>query len=80
MIIDEILNIACLAFTIAGAYVLGNKGDKLYGWMIYTIAAMLGIIYFIILFNPIQLLLWSFFLVNDLLAIRRLRKKRDSNA
>lgn len=69
-----VINIICLAFTVTGALILGNKGDKIYAWVIYTIAAVLGIIYFACVLDPVQIVLWAFFLVNDLLAIRRIRK------
>lgn len=73
MILD-IINIACLVFTVAGAAILGIQGDKLRGWLIYVIAATLGVIYFIFTMNPVQIALWSFFFVNDLIAIRRIKK------
>lgn len=69
-----IVNIACLCCTVAGAFVIANKGDKLYGWYVYTVAATLGVIYFAFTSDWIQLALWSFFFINDLLAIRRKKK------
>lgn len=74
-IILEIVNVACLCFTIVGAVIIGQKGDKLSGWYFYTVAATLGIIYFAFTGNWAQLALWAFFFVNDVFAIRR--KKRE---
>jgi hypothetical protein len=71
----EIINIVCLALTVTGAAILGVKGDKIQGWVIYVIGATFGIAYFVSLIDAVQIALWSFFLVNDIGAIRRIRKQ-----
>ena len=72
----EVANWTCALLAIAGALILGTQGDKLYGWIVYLEAAILGVIYFAITGNAQQLVIWVVFLVNDVIAIRRKRKER----
>jgi hypothetical protein len=74
--IEDVLNICCLVFTFAGAIIIANIGDKLYGWAIYVVSAIFGVSYFSMTGNTVQLLIWCFFLTNDVLAIRRIKKKQ----
>ncbi len=72
----EFVNIACLCFTVVGSVLVNRKGNDIRSWVIYVIAASLGIMYFILTTNVYQLCIWVFFLVNDLDAIRTRIKKR----
>lgn len=75
--IIESINIACLPFTIVGSVLVNRKGEDIRSWIIYVVAASLGIAYFILTTNVYQLCIWIFFFINDLDAIRtRIKKKR----
>lgn len=73
--IVEGINIVCLAFTIAGSFLVNRRGIELRIWMVYFVAANLGIIYFILMVNYYQLGIWIVFLVNDIDAIKLRRNK-----
>lgn len=74
-ILFQVINVACLCFTVIGASVLAHKGDKLMGWYVYVFAATLGVAYFMYLGDITQLGIWIFFLANDFIAIRRKKKE-----
>lgn len=72
MILD-IINGACAGLAISGCLILASKRgkDSTFGWRVYTIAAILGIIYFVITANVPQIIIWSSFLLGDVMALRR---------
>ena len=69
----DVLNTTCSALAAAGCITLASKRgkDSMFGWNIYTIAAILGVIYFALAGNLQQLGVWVIFLSGDLMALRR---------
>jgi hypothetical protein len=74
----ESINIVCLIFTITGSILVNRQGERLRSWLVYLVAASTGVLYFILTGNIFQLVIWIFFLVNDIDAIRvRVKKNGD---
>lgn len=67
----DVINILSVVLTIIGALILSIKGDKIHGWIIYVFAAITGLIYFLLIINTFQIVLWIFFLVNNFIAVIR---------
>jgi len=79
--IVEIFNWIACVMAVLGSLTLACKADNMRGWIIYTIAAVAGIIYFSMTGNWPQLGVWCMFLFNDILAMRRkLRTSKDDDA
>lgn len=65
-----------MGITMLGSMYIAFHGESRGGWLIYIIAASVGILYFALLWNPSQLLLVIYFGIMNVIAFIRLTLKK----